>query len=145
MVQEENTIEIAPSDKQRRNFLKSAAATGAAAIGLGAFSGSAAAQPNVRQLELGDVQVSGGLVTVQVQNLRIIRDVTITDNVVTIIGDDLTAQILNNVTVNFEDSLIEINKNDVDVDILNDSVVLVSVALLGDNDTTYFGSTFDGL
>lgn len=119
-----------PEDDSRRNFLKGAAATGITATGLLAFSGSATAQ-NVRRLQLGDVQAAEGLLTVQIQNVNVLNNLDVEDVVVTVIGGDV--RILEG-GINIEDSLIEISNNDIDVDLLNDSVVQVAVAVLGEAD-----------
>lgn len=125
-------------DDSRRTFLKGVAATGVAATGLAAFSGGAAAQ-QVRTLRLGDVQVGSGLLTVQLQNINVLRNVNIEDVVVTVIGGDVRI-LEEGININFEEEVIEINlKNiDVDVDVLNDALnnnnVQVAVAVLGDAD-----------
>lgn len=117
------------TNDSRRNFLKGAAATGITATGLIGFSGSAAAQQNVRELQLNVQQASDGLITLQVQNVNVLRNVNVQDVVVTVIGGDL--RILEG-GININDSLIEINNNDIDVNVLNDSVVQVAVAVLGE-------------
>lgn len=137
------------NDLHRRTFVKGAAATGVAATGITAFGGNAAAQ-NVQRLQLGDVQVGNGLVTVQLQNVRIIRDITLQDIDVTVIGGDvvggdLTVDVIDdvNVDIDFDDRVINIQN--VANDILQGSVIQVSVAVLGDAGNAFFGSTFDQL
>jgi hypothetical protein len=147
----------------RRTFNKGAIASGAAALGLAGVSGSAAAQQGVKNLQLGDVQLSEGLLTINVQNLNVLRNVrdNVQDVVVTVIGDD--AEVLNNVlndadvdvedVLVFQDRVINIDLDDVDVNVdalndlelLNDSVVQVSVAVLGESDPLAQGVTFDSI
>lgn len=132
------------SDDSRRTFLKGATATGLAATGLGVFSGSAAAQQNIRELNIS-LNEQGGLLNVNVQNVNVLRNVNVQDVVVTVIGGDV--DIIDDVDINIED--VEVNLlniallNDLDIDIedvevlnniLNDSVVQVAVAVLGQND-----------
>lgn len=119
------------ADDSRRNFLKGAAATGMTATGLLGLSGSASAQQNVRNLQLDVQELGNGLLNLQVQNVNVLRNVNVQDVVVTVIGGDL--RILEE-GIDIEDSLIEINNNDIDVNVLNDSVVQVAVAVLGEND-----------
>lgn len=119
------------TDDSRRNFLKGAAATGITATGLIGFSGSAAAQRGVRNLQFNVQNVQSGLITLQVQNVNVLNNVTVEDIVVTVIGGDL--RILEG-GININDSLIEINNNDIDVNVLNDSVVQIAVAVLGEAD-----------
>ena len=119
------------ADDSRRNFLKGAAATGITATGLLGLSGSATAQQNVRNLQLDVQDVGAGLLNLQVQNVNVLRNVNVEDVVVTVIGGDL--RILEE-GIEINDSLIEINNNDIDVNVLNDSVVQVAVAVLGEND-----------
>ena len=117
------------ADEKRRTVLKGAAATGVAATGLGVF-GSASAQQGIKNL---NVQVGGnGLVSIS--NINALNNVQISDVAITVIGDDLE--------VNVEDVLSDINLEEVqvevvdvdleDIDALNDSVVQVAVAVLGD-------------
>ena len=121
-------------DESRRNVLKGAAATGVAATGLGAFGGTASAQQDIREL---NVQVSDGLLTIQ--NVNVLRNVDIDDITVTVIGGDVNVDIedvLQDINVDIEDVDINVlNLDDVleDVDVLNDSVVQVAVAVLGES------------
>ena len=125
------------SNETRRTFMKGAAATGVAATGLTAFSGSAAAQEDVtlRDLQLNITEVQSGLVNLRVENVRVIRDITVQDIDVTIIGrsvaeGDIIVDIIDDVTVTFEDRVINIQ--DIDVDILsNFDTIQVAVAVLG--------------
>lgn len=121
------------ADEERRTVLKGVAATGLAATGIGAFGGTASAQQNVRNLNvnIGD----GGLL--EIRNVNVLRNVDIDDITVTVIGGDVNVdiedvvqdvEVLNNVDV--EDVQV-INVGDVDV--LNDSVVQVAVAVLGES------------
>lgn len=121
--------------------MKGAVGAGVAATGLTAFSGSAAAQQNVRQLQLGDVVIDtgGGLIDIDVRNINILRDFD--DIIVTVIGGDVVGgdviggdvnvDIIRdvNIDVNFEDRVI--NVENIDVNVLNNSVVQVAVAVLG--------------
>ena len=132
----------------RRTFMKGAAATGVAATGLGAFSGSAAAQENVRNLNVRDVQAAGdSLLQVQVQNLNVLNniDVDIDDVVVTVIGGDVRDVVTVNVEdITFEDRVINVELvnvlEDITVqDLLNDNVVQVIVTALSDGDVVATG------
>lgn len=129
--------------------MKGTAATGLTLAGLGAFSGSAAAQ-DVTRLQVGDVQVGGGLLNVQLQNVRVIRDINVQDVEVTVIGGDvvggdLIVDVIDDVDVDidFEDRVINIEN--VANEILQGSVVQVGIAVLGDAQNVFFGSTFDEL
>ena len=112
------------SDDSRRTFLKGATATGLAATGLGVFGGSAAAQQNVRNL---NVQISNGLVNIS--NINALQNVNVSEVAVTVIGGDVDVDvenILNNLDIDVEDVQV-VNVEDV----LNDSVVQVAVGVLG--------------
>lgn len=127
----------------RRTFNKGAIASGAAALGIAGFSGSAAAQQNAKNLQLGDVtQNSSGLLSIQVQNVNVLQDVNVEDITVTVIGGD--ANIIRNVDVNIEDMINDRVINVENVNILNDSVVQVAVAALSDTgDVVAAGSTVE--
>ena len=136
----------------RRTFMKGAAATGVAATGLGAFSGSAAAQQNVRNLNVRDVQAAGdSLLQVQVQNPNVLNniDVDIDDVVVTVIGGDVREVVTVNVEdITFEDRVINVELENVLQDItvqnfLNDNVVQVIVTALSDGDVVATGDIID--
>lgn len=136
----------------RRTFMKGAAATGVAATGLGAFSGSAAAQQNVRNLNVRDVQAAGGSVLqVQVQNVNVLNniDVDIDDVVVTVIGGDVRDVVTVNLEdITFEDRVINVELENVlqDItvqDLLNDNVVQVIVTALSDGDVVATGDIVD--
>lgn len=135
-----NKLESALS---RRTFSKGAIASGAAALGLAGVSGSAAAQQNAKNLQLGDVtQNSSGLLSIQVQNVNILQNVNVEDITVTVIGGD--ANIIRNVDVNIEDVINDRVINVENVKILNDSVVQVAVAALSDTgDVVAAGSTVE--
>lgn len=135
-----NKLESALS---RRRFSKGAIASGAAALGLAGVSGSAAAQQNAKNLQLGDVtQNSSGLLSIQVQNVNILQNVNVEDITVTVIGGD--ANIIRNVDVNIEDVINDRVINVENVKILNDSVVQVAVAALSDTgDVVAAGSTVE--
>ena len=117
-------------DEKRRTVLKGAAATGAAATGLGVFGG-ASAQQNAKNL---NVQVGGdGLVTVN--NINALNNVQVKDVAITVIGgnvvDDVNVEnvlndleALDNLDVKLEDVVNVQN-------VLNDSVVQVAVVVLG--------------
>lgn len=111
-------------DDSRRTVLKGAAATGLAATGLGVFGGSAVAQQDIRSLSV-NVTEQGGVLNVNIQNVRVLESVNVQDVVVTVIGGD----VLSNITV--EDVDVDV-LNNVDIDILNDSSVQVAVAALSD-------------
>lgn len=136
----------------RRTFMKGAAATGVAATGLGAFSGSAAAQQNVRNLNVRDVQAAGdSLLQVQVQNPNMLNniDVDIDDVVVTVIGGDVRDVVTVNVEdITFEDRVINVELENVLQDItvqnfLNNNVVQVIVTALSDGDVVATGDIVD--
>lgn len=112
-------------DDSRRNFLKGATATGLAATGLGVF-GSAAAQSNIKNL---NVQLSGGLVNIS--NLNVLNNVDVSDVAVTVIDGDVNVNvenIANNLDLDVEDVQVVNVEN-----VLNDSVVQVAVAVLGES------------
>lgn len=141
-----------PDSTLRRTFMKGAAATGVAATGLGAFSGSAAAQQNVRNLNVRDVQAAGGSVLqVQVQNVNVLNniDVDIDDVVVTVIGGDVRDVVTVNLEdITFEDRVINVELENVlqDItvqDLLNDNVVQVIVTALSDGDVVATGDIVD--
>jgi hypothetical protein len=91
-------------DKTRRTFMKGAAATGIAATGIAAFSGNAAAQPNIDTsdftvIEQDGVQTAEGLIVVQAQNIAI------TDLVEVVIG----RSVVENVEIlNITDNVVQI-------------------------------------
>lgn len=117
--------------------MKGAVGAGVAATGLTAFGGSASAQQNVRNLNLGGIRIledAGGLVNVEVdvRNVNILRDFD--DLTVTVIGGDVfgdEVNVVRDVEVNVNDRVINVELEDIDVDVLTDSVVQVAVAVLG--------------
>lgn len=115
------------SEQTRRTFVKGAAATGVAATGVTAFSGGAAAQQDIRNLNV-NLTEQGGLVNVNVQNVNVLNNVNVEDIVVTVIGGDV--EVLNNLTVNIED--IDVNIENVLNDLLSESAVQVAVVALSD-------------
>lgn len=117
----------------RRTFVKGAAAASVAATGITAFSGGTAAQQNAQQLEVGDVQVSDGLLTIEIQNFDAIDDIDIEGVAVTIIGGDVgEILVFEEGVIDLEDGVINIELEDIDAEILTDNVVQVAVAVLGD-------------
>ena len=115
------------ADEKRRTVLKGAAATGVAATGLGVF-GSASAQQGIKNL---NVQVGGdGLVSIS--NINALNNVQVSDVAVTVIGGDVDVDVENIAND------LDLDVSDVEVvkvkDVLNDSVVQVAVAVLGDAD-----------
>ena len=126
---EENEVD----DEERRTVLKGAAATGVAATGLGVF-GSASAQQDIRNL---NVQVGGdGLVSIS--NINALNNVQVSDVTVTVIGGDVEVDV-QNIANN-----LDITENNVEVvnveDVLNNSVVQVAVAVLGESGLVAAGS-----
>ena len=122
-------------DEKRRTVLKGAAATGAAATGLGVF-GSASAQQNARNL---NVQVSsGGLVNVS--NINALNNVQVSDVAITVIGED----VIDNVDVQNIANDLDLDVSDVQVvnveNVLNNSVVQVAVAVLSGQELVAAGS-----
>lgn len=115
------------SDDSRRTFLKGATATGLAATGLGVFGGSAAAQQNIRELNV-NLSEQGGLLNVNVQNVNVLRNVNVEDVVVTVIGGD----VLSDIEVDVRNIDVDVNIENVLTDILNESVVQVAVVALSD-------------
>lgn len=114
-----------PEDVDRRTFVKGAAATGVAATGLGAVGGTAAAQQNIKNL---NVQISGGLVNIS--NINALQNVEVSDVAVTVIGGDVDVDvedIANDLDIDAENIQV-VNVEDV----LNDSVVQVAVSVLSD-------------
>lgn len=124
-------------DDSRRTVLKGAAATGLAATGLGVFGTSAAAQQNIKNLNVNLTQ-QGGLLNVNVQNVNLLNNLDIDDVAVTVIGGDV--EVLNNIDVNLEDIDVDVAIDDVLQDVLNDSVVQVAVMALSDGDIVAAGS-----
>lgn len=126
---------IMTENPNRRTFVKGAAATGLAAAGLGAMSGGAAAQQNIRNLNLGDVAASDGLLSINLQNINVLRNVNVQDVVVTVIGGDLRI-LEGGIDISFEEEVINVENVDVDVlnNALNNNNVQVGVAVLGDAD-----------
>ena len=115
------------ADEKRRTVLKGAAATGVAATGLGVF-GSASAQQGIKNL---NVQVGGdGLVSIS--NINALNNVQVSDVAVTVIGGDVDVDVENIAND------LDLDVSDVQVvnvqNVLNDSVVQVAVAVLGDAD-----------
>lgn len=124
------------TDGTRRTVLKGAAATGLAAVGVGAFGGGAVARRNVRNLNL-NLSESDGLLTVNVQNVDVLRNLDVEDVQVTVIGGDA----LSNIDVEISDVDVDVNIQEVAQNILNDSVVQVAVAVLdGGGDIVAAGS-----
>lgn len=115
------------SEQTRRTFVKGAAATGVAATGLTAFSTSAAAQQNIRNLPV-NISEQDGLLNVNVQNVNALNNINVEDVVVTVIGGD----VLSDINVNIEDVNVEII-DDINVEnVLNNNVVQVAVVALSD-------------
>ncbi|WP_336345308.1 hypothetical protein [Halalkalicoccus ordinarius] len=117
-------------DEARRTFIKGAAATGVAATGLTAFSGSAVGQQQrIRSLNI-NLTEQDGLLNVVVQNVNALNNVNVEDIVVTVIGGDVLSNIevdIRNIDVNVE--IID----DVNVEnVLNNNVVQVAVVALSD-------------
>ena len=119
------------SNETRRTFMKGAAATGVAATGLTAFSGNAAAQQRIRELQV-NLQQQQGLLNVNIGNVNVLRNVNVQDVVVTVIGGD----VLSNIEVNLQN--IDVNVeiiDDVNIDVnnvLNNNAVQVAVVALSD-------------
>lgn len=115
------------SEQTRRTFVKGAAATGVAATGLTAFSGGAAAQQRIRNLNI-NLTEQDGVLNVNVQNVNVLNNLNVEDVVVTVIGGD----VLSDINVNIEDVNVEII-DDVNVEnVLNNNVVQVAVVALSD-------------
>ena len=119
------------SNETRRTFMKGAAATGVAATGLTAFSGSAAGQQDIRELAV-NLQEQNGTLNVNVQNVNVLRNVNVEDVVVTVIGGD----VLSNIQVDIRNIDVDVTVEDVlnenIINILNDNVVQVAVLALSD-------------
>lgn len=118
--------------------MKGAAATGVAATGVTAFSGGAAAQPNIRNLNV-NLTEQGGLLNVNVQNVNVLNNLNVEDVVVTVIGGD----VLSDIEVDIRNIDVDVTVENVlnDLDVLNDSVVQVAVlALNGSGDAVAAGS-----
>lgn len=114
-------------DDSRRTFMKGAAATGLAVTGLGAFGGSAAAQQNIRSLNVSLTE-QNGLLNVNISNVNALNNVNVEDIVVTVIGGD----VLSNITVDVKNIDVDVTVKNVLTDFLNDSVVQVAVVALSD-------------
>lgn len=105
--------------------MKGAAATGAAAVSLGALGGTASAQQNIRRLNVRDINFQEGLINVNVSNVNILRDFD--EIVVTVIGGDVVGRDIN--ILRFEDEVNILNDLTINV---NDNVVQVVVLALSE-------------
>lgn len=131
-------------NKTRRTFMKGAVATGVAATGITAFSGSAAAQDpgnfNVDTSQLNVNQQTGnvsGLITLTNLNVDVIDDITLQDIEVNILTDD--AQVVGDIEVS---RLIQTQGGDVIRLVIRDNIrdilqdfdnLIVQVTVLGES------------
>ena len=127
------------TQSKRRSFLKGAAATGLAATGVTVFSGSAAAQTQNLQVDSDNLLLSGGLVSVSLQNTNVLNNVSVDISNIDVTVQDISVPIsevvdVGDVTVVLLD-LVDVqnvlNENDIDLAALNN--VDVQVAVLGAN------------
>ena len=127
------------TQSKRRSFLKGAAATGLAATGVTAFSGSAAARPQNLQVDSDNLLLGGGLVSVSLQNTNVLNNVSVDISNIDVTVQDISVPIsevvdVGDVTVVLLD-LVDVqnvlNENDIDLAALNN--VDVQVAVLGAN------------
>ena len=117
-----------PEDEERRTFMKGAAATGVAVTGIGLF-GTASAQQDIRELNV-NLTEQDGLANVDVGNINVLKNVNVQNVEITVIGGDVVDDSIENI---LNDLDLDVNVDDVvnNVEVLNDSVVQVAVAVLG--------------
>ena len=123
------------TQSKRRSFLKGAAATGLAATGVTAFSGSAAAQPQNLQVDSDNLLLSGGLVSVSLQNTNVLNNVSVDVSNIDVTVQDINVPIsdvvdVGDVTVvllDVVDVQNVLNNNDIDLTALNNADVQVTV------------------
>ena len=121
------------TQSKRRSFLKGAAATGLAATGVTAFSGSAAAQTQNLQVDSDNLLLSGGLVSVSLQNTNVLNNVSVDVSNIDVTVQDINVPIsdvvdVGDVTVVLLDVVdIKDALNNVDLTALNNVDVQVTV------------------